>query len=1565
MLWDDHAGAQTIQHYLSFLPIPAYIVELPALRTETDASSDPPRLASAVWMNASFADVCDMRPGAAARDLLDPVTLRRRTRWTAGTGLRLNADMSSRDRYEAWLGSCPRGAREVFAVDAGCWVECVAVPIVLDPGDTVRLAVQVRILDGDSHAIVGGCGIVAAASSTEDGTVWKRWGPARVSDESETLASEDRLLYGSSPKTVMGSPMKSILNSLVGPPELMLTGLMGKLVAEYDWSKIPEIGPIESWPMTLRAAVNLTINSPDPAVLYWGSQNWIIAYNDVHIPIAKMHPAEVVQEIGMRYLEAYPAFKVDLVKKAKEKGVAALLINQSAYILTHDSGHEEEVFFTFCRMPLPDDVGNFTGALYISSEGTADVSKMRRMNIMTDFTKYVSASQTIDDAWQRAADAVTATNIRKDVPTALIYRHSYASDRIDAVPSRAEDLSPTQVAWLKAAPSSVDLITDDVEFSSSPTTTQPEVTQLIIGLLRRAWESGTRQEMTLEEKSFRTLVVLPLGSSHNNSQGLLVLETNPLLPYNEAYKNFFEMIVHQISMAIVNISSLIEAKTKADALTELDKVKTAFFTSMSHELRTPLTLILGPLEDSLDEACIPLKIRRNLRLAHGNAVRVLKVINDLLEFSRVQSGRMVATFRPTDVAEKTRFIASLFGSAAERSGLEYVVDVDSNVTEPAYIDCVIIAIRLGNAIKFTVKGKIVCRLYANASTLYFSVEDTGVGIAEEDLGNLFQTFQRFQSSRGGRAVAGSGIGLALTKELVKLHGGNISVTSSVGVGTTITVSIPLGCSHLPPDRIVKAVPGSPPDNVDDELKRRVRQYWTANEASQSISSVDVNSPMEESAAYLEHSNLEVDDADATAAAKKYTVFVVDDNGDMRNYVSSLLMSYNTREFVNGETALKAASEEAPDLIICDVMMPVMDGLSMVRNLRKNQKTSWIPVILLTGRTGEQALVSALGAGADDCMVKPFGGKELLARVKTQLELGRIRHQLEAEKDRTEKKHMQLAAISPVCFFWADEHRIITVWNRLLEDFFEVKPEMVTRFKEDAAWRRSFIHEEDREKYTKRYEDAFVARTNFVAEYRINPPSGNIRWIKHEAIVDTDARGNFKGHLHCLTNITEAKRMENERLEAARREEAAQRRRADEAEESRKQQESFIDMICHEIRNPLNGIMNSNYFIAESLADIKKAITAGEQGPVEELNKLLDSAQDAAEAISQCSKHQKVIVDDVLTSSKLNMDLLVISTTTEFDPQQLLTTLHQTFKSDLDAKRITTSISVSANFERLRGSTFTGDPSRLSQILINLLINAIKFTQNVEIREIESSLDAFIIRPGSCRLCYAIKDSGIGMTEEEKMSLFRRFSQASAKVVRIAQLPLNLSKTYAEYGGSGLGLFISKRLIEMMNGTIHVVSEKGKGCVFSFDVEVACSPPALINSPTAQLTLDTSRLNGIVRELSKGFRCLVVDDNEINRKVLTRHLKALGHQCEMACNGQEAVDMIAADHSRFDKILMDMEMPIKDGCEATRAIRVLEGEKRLAELHIIAVTGNARQEKIKMAIDSGMQNVLLKPFTREQ
>jgi signal transduction histidine kinase len=421
-------------------------------------------------------------------------------------------------------------------------------------------------------------------------------------------------------------------------------------------------------------------------------------------------------------------------------------------------------------------------------------------------------------------------------------------------------------------------------------------------------------------------------------------------------------------------------------LGELDAAKTAFFSNVSHEFRTPLTLMLGPLEDALADGGANLGVaqRNRLELVHDNALRLLKLVNTLLDFSRLEAGRTEATYGPVDLSALTAELAGMFESAFEGSGVRLVVDC-APLSEPVWVDRdmweKIVPNLVSNAFKFTLEGEVVVQLREQATQVELEVADTGRGIPASELPRVFERFHRV-SGGAARTHEGSGIGLSLVRALVELHGGRISVESTLGKGTTFRVQIPKGFAHLPAERVSQ--------DAGARIAERAPAAHAVEASRWTRRPTDDAQPAQPS--------------ERSEQGPRPKVLVVDDNADLREYLTGLLASaYDVSAASDGREALEVVRAWHPELVVSDIMMPTLDGFGLLRELRADPASAALPVILLSARAGEESSIEGLDAGCDDYLVKPFSARELLARVRTHIGLARARRAWISELERANQE----------------------------------------------------------------------------------------------------------------------------------------------------------------------------------------------------------------------------------------------------------------------------------------------------------------------------------------------------------------------------------------------------------------------------------------------------------------------------------------------------------------------------------------------------------------------------------
>jgi len=747
-------------------------------------------------------------------------------------------------------------------------------------------------------------------------------------------------------------------------------GDMGALMRAKHWADTP-LGTPETWPQSLKTVIRILLTSRYQMWMGWGD-DLLFFYNDAYRPtLGHKHTWALGTSAREVWKEIWPDIgpRIDHVLKTGEA-----TWDEALLLLLERSGYPEETYHTFSYSPLADDSGATVGMLCVVTEETERVIGERRLTSLRDLASEIAGKNTQGDVCAAIARSLAAN--LKDLPFTLTYlfdddgraRLTCSTGVIPGDPiaptflSPASSNSPWPAGELLARRTNMTVTDLDQRFQRIP-----------VG----AWDIAANDA-----------AITPIAQQgQDRPAGFLVAGINPYRRLDEGYLGFINLLSGQIASGLANADAYEQERRRAEALAEIDRAKTAFFSNVSHELRTPLTLMLGPLEDVLAKSDNDaLSDHRPLvTLAHRSGIRLLKLVNTLLDFSRIEAGRVQANFEPVDLATFTAELASNFQSAVEKAGLRLNVR-DAALPQQVYVDRdmweKVVLNLLSNAFKFTFEGEINVDLQPSADGLSaaFTVRDTGTGIPPHELPHLFERFRRVEGARG-RSIEGSGIGLALVQELVRLHGGSIQVTSEVGRGSAFTVTIPFGSAHLSAEQIGRA---------QTLVATSVRAQAYVDEAMGWLTGSDASSveiparSVADDVGYLA----------STAGAENRLVLLADDNTDMRNYVQRLLRAagFLVEAVTDGEAALEAAKRLKPDLILSDVMMPRLDGFGLLAAVRQDTVLRDTPVLLLSARAGEEAKIEGLSAGADDYLTKPFSARELLARVRGNLDMAALRRE---------------------------------------------------------------------------------------------------------------------------------------------------------------------------------------------------------------------------------------------------------------------------------------------------------------------------------------------------------------------------------------------------------------------------------------------------------------------------------------------------------------------------------------------------------------------------------------------
>jgi PAS domain S-box-containing protein len=868
-----------------------------------------------------------------------------------------------------------------------------------------------------------------------------------------------------------------------GPEFLAGGGEMGKRMRELDWSTTP-LGPPSGWPQSLKTIVRVMLDSRYAMWMLWGPELTFFC-NDSYLPTVGVKRDWV---LGARSDKVWEEIWPDIgprIAQVLEHGRATW--DEALLLFLERSGFPEETYHTFSYSPVYDDEDRIAGMLCVVTEVTERVIGERRLRTLRDLAARPAGSITVDEACKRLMSVLEADPL--DVPFASLYllegedglRLNCQCRTPPALLGNEKIVLPeSSSAWRPS-----DVLHGDAVLIDLPA--GPD------GVNAPLWPDPVTRAIALPVQ----------GSGSSSCIAMLVAGISPRRALDEEYRAFFELVAKQFAAEIADAQAYESERRRAEALAEIDRAKTIFFSNVSHEFRTPLTLMLGPIEEATAHPATSAPVRNLLEIAHGNSLRLLKLVNSLLDFSRIEAGRLRASFEPTDLAALTADIASSFRSAIERAGLQFRVECPS-LDAPVYIDREmwekVVLNLLSNAFKFTFQGAITVRLLREGSCAVLEVSDTGVGIPEAELPRLFERFHRVEGS-AGRTQEGSGIGLALVQELVKLHGGTVAVTSRLEGGTTFRIRLPFGREHLPGECIRAPRSGA---------SSAVGSYAFVQEALRWLPSTGRENTTRLSALVESQTPMGADQRFAHTAGAR--ILFADDNADMRAYISDLLSPmYTVESVVDGKEALDSARRHAPDLILSDIMMPRVSGLALLKAVRADERLREVPVILLSARAGEEARVEGLDAGADDYLVKPFSARELLARVGALLELTSMRRESE------ERFRALVSATSDVIY------RMSPDWSEMR--YLQGRSFLADTLDPSRTWLERYVFPEDQQHLLAAIREAVRAKSTFQLEHRVWRVDGSIGWTLSRAVPLLDARGEILEWFGAASDVTERKQTE--------------------------------------------------------------------------------------------------------------------------------------------------------------------------------------------------------------------------------------------------------------------------------------------------------------------------------------------------------------------------------------------------------------------------------------------------------
>ncbi len=1096
---------------------------------------------------------------------------------------------------------------------------------------------------------------------------------------------------------------------------------MSELVREFDWAATP-LGPASEWPESLKTTVRILLTSRFTMWMAWGPELTFLC-NDAYArtTLGKKYPWAV----GKPSAQVWPEIWAEIgprIERVMQTGEASW--DETLPLIVERSGYPEETYHTFSYSPLAGEDGRIQGMLCVVMEDTGRVLGERQLSSLGTLAATLVSANTKNEVMVAISRGLTD---QKDVPFALTYlfeddgarlrlvaRSGIEPDHTGACPEviMGDEKCPWPIERLLEVGSAITIEDLEERFPERPSGTwdrQPSHARMV-PITRRGQDSPA---------------------------GVFIAALNPYRQLDANYAGFVDLIAGQIAAAIANAEAYEQERMRAEALAELDRAKTAFFSNVSHELRTPLTLILGPIEDAITGQAPPSGAM--LEMLHRNALRLLKLVNGLLDFVRIEAGRLQACYQPTDLSSFTAQLASVFHSAVDRAGLKLIIECPP-LPEPVYLDREmwekVVLNLLSNALKSTFEGEIRVGISTDQSAAMLTIADTGTGISEVDIPRLFERFHRVEGARR-RSHEGSGIGLALVKELVEMHGGSIKVESRIGIGTVFTVAVPFGHRHLARGQVVSE--SASPALLHGSAIAYVREALGWMPGPDSLTEEIARSAAGD----------QPDDSNP-ASLDKASILLVDDNGDMRDYVRGLLGGrYQVWNAENGRVALEMMQHALPDLVLTDVMMPEMDGFALLAALRKNPATSLIPVVMLSARAGEESRIEGVEAGADDYLIKPFTARELLARVESQLKMARLRKQafdqeaaLTREIQRTREFAWETLEHLPDAFCTFDRDFRVTYLNPAAAQL-------------SAASNGPKVGEVIWNAYPPLIGTPVEANLRRCMNERVS--------LEFEQYFASD-EGEYWYHFQLYPQPSDGIVLYVRNTTADRRTEQALRRAEQLAAAGR-----LAASIAHEINNPLEAVTNLLF-----LAKLDDNIGGNTRNLLEVADKEL---QRLSHITARSLKFYRQRTAAALTSIEEVMDSVLFFHETELRMRGI----------ELE-RRYWPSPQVVC---------FAGE---IQQVLTNLISNAIEATEDRGrlIVGVRTGID----QSGGERVLISVADTGAGMNRFMLDRLFHPFVTTKGEA------------------GTGLGLWVSKGILDKHQARIRVRSRLGVGTAFLIFLPVA-------------------------------------------------------------------------------------------------------------------------------------------------
>ncbi|MFZ1412888.1 MAG: ATP-binding protein [Micropruina sp.] len=725
-------------------------------------------------------------------------------------------------------------------------------------------------------------------------------------------------------------------------------GEVGRRVVETDWSDSP-LGALEDWPTTLKVAASVCWGSTFPMLVLWGRDH-LTLYNDASAPSlgADREPDALGKPAPAVWKETW-AQVAPRVRRVLDGNGSQMAMDER--MLFDRSVPEEEHFVSSAYSPILDDTATVRGVFCAFMETTSQVLAERRWNVLASLASELAPLTSVLEAGQRAV-AVLQVN-QGDHPLVALFDTDQPDEETRAQVALI-DQGPTTGDWLTAA---TDVAHEAAQ--SCARVDRPSDPGVHAGV------AALHAYPIVEADSDRPSLVLVVGHSRHR-------------PWDLALSNYLGLCVSQLSAILTGLRQLSSERERSEGLAELDLAKSAFLANVSHELRTPLTLIAAPLHDALMNPALDDKtLRGSLQLAASNVNRLTRMVDAILDFSRMEAGRIKPALAELDVAALTRSLAASFEPAVVQAGLAYTMDVP-DLPRSALLDHDmyerILLNLLANAVKYTPAGSIALTLRDRGDRFLLSVRDTGIGISAADQRRVFSRFEQLSPKPGARSSEGAGIGLAMVRELAELMDGSVRVRSRLGSGSLFTVELPYSSPSG----------GAPVEEGPRSVTRRdSSSFLTEMSSWQGIAEPVVAADPAPAP--------EPDDEHDDDGSARPRLLIVEDSPQMQRYLREVLSDqYRIEIAADGHAALEHIRRRLPAAVLSDVMMPGLDGIGLISQIREDPELATLPVLLLSARAGGQAAASGMDVGADDYITKPFSVAELRSRLAATISLAQAR-----------------------------------------------------------------------------------------------------------------------------------------------------------------------------------------------------------------------------------------------------------------------------------------------------------------------------------------------------------------------------------------------------------------------------------------------------------------------------------------------------------------------------------------------------------------------------------------------